>query len=105
MVPYTWGADCLGFRLVEGGELTLTEEIMPPARAERRHFHRRACQIFYVLGGELSLEVEGARYGLAAGDALVVPPGTSHSVQNDGTAAVSFLVIAAPSAVGDREDV
>ena len=59
---YKWGGpqgtDCDGWHLVKTPELSIIEELMPPGAGEARHFHMRARQFFFVLEGELTLEVE-----------------------------------------------
>ena len=63
---YTWGgpqsATCDGWHLVRTPELSIIEELMPAGAIEVRHFHLRACQFFFVLEGELTLEVEGREF-------------------------------------------
>ena len=72
------------------------------ASAEARHRHVRARQFFYVLTGQLELELEGVRHRLAAREGLEVPPGMAHQVRNVGDDVAEFLVIAAPPVGADR---
>jgi mannose-6-phosphate isomerase-like protein (cupin superfamily) len=54
-------------------------------RAEQtRHCHRRATEIYLVVEGQMTLEVEGTDYALHPGDMLVVLPGSYHEVQRRG---------------------
>ena len=59
---YKWGGpqgtDCDGWHLVKTPELSIIQEIMPPRTSETRHSHARARQFFFVLDGEVTLEVE-----------------------------------------------
>ena len=79
---YKWGGpagtDCDGWYLVRTAELNVIEELMPPATAENRHYHRVARQFFYVLAGELTLEVEHHDFVLQAGQGLEIAPGQEH---------------------------
>ena len=45
-----------------------------------RHLHRKATEIYEVLEGRMSIEVEGVEHRLDAGDMIVVNPGTTHEV-------------------------
>ena len=101
VAPYGWGGDCRGWRLVEGGDLTLTEEEMPPHRAEARHAHSRVRQVFYVLSGVLELELAGAVHRLRPGGALEIPPGVPHTART-GEDGARFLVAASGDAAADR---
>ncbi len=76
---------------------------MPSGAAEVRHRHLRARQFFYVLGGQLELEVEGTRHRLEAGTGLEITPGAAHQAANRSTDDVMFLVVSQPPSHGDRE--
>ncbi|MGB6869589.1 MAG: cupin domain-containing protein, partial [Acidobacteriaceae bacterium] len=71
---YVWGERqgpaCDGWHLVRSEGLSVIEERMPAGAREERHFHARARQFFYVLDGELTLEVEGREHGLGAGQGM-----------------------------------
>jgi quercetin dioxygenase-like cupin family protein len=99
---YTWGAACDGWHLVRAAGLSVIQERMPPGASEVRHRHTHARQFFYVLTGELELEVEGTRHRLTTGVGLEVAPGVAHQAHNRGGAAVEFLVVSQPPSHGDR---
>lgn len=102
---FTWAEVCAGWRLVATDGLSVVEERMPPGTAERRHYHERARQFFYVLAGEAALEVEGVVHALRAGEGLEVAPGERHTFMNRSAAELRFLVISAPNTTGDRIEV
>ncbi len=99
---YVWGGICDGWRLVNGADLSVIEERMPPATREQRHYHARSRQFFYVLTGTLTMERSGAVLSIPAGHGLEMPPGAPHQARNDSAADVVFLVISAPTTAGDR---
>jgi len=99
---YQWGDACDGWHLLQGDDLSVIEEFMPPGAAEQRHRHTRARQFFYVLAGEVTLELEGETHRLQRGEGLHVAPGAGHQVRNDSAAAVRFIVVSAPKSHGDR---
>jgi len=100
---YTWGDGCDGWHLVRAAELSVIEERMPPGTAEARHRHARSRQLFYVLGGTLTLEVGGTVHALGPGQGLEVPPGAAHQALNRGADDAAFLVVSQPPSHGDRE--
>lgn len=75
---------------------------MPPGTAEQRHLHQHATQFFYVLAGELTIELDGEEHRLTPSTGLTVPMQTPHQVFNCGRDDARFLVISQPPSRGDR---
>jgi mannose-6-phosphate isomerase-like protein (cupin superfamily) len=101
---YVWADACDGWRLLDEHDLSVIDEEMPPGSSETRHVHARANQLFFVLHGTLTLEIEGDVVHLFAGDACNVKPGQKHQAQNASSEPVSFLVISTPTTRGDRQE-
>jgi len=99
---YRWGVDCDAWYLVNDEQLSVIEEFMPPGAAEIRHHHEKAQQFFYILSGEVLMEVEGHTTLLAAGSGIRVMPGKRHQVRNPSSVPVRFLVVSHPRSHGDR---
>ena len=103
---YKWGgpqgADCDGWHLIKTPELSIIEELMPPGASETPHSHLRARQFFFVLEGELTLEVEHDNFVLRAGEGLEISPTLPHQARNRSTRSVRFLVTSQPPSHGDR---
>jgi quercetin dioxygenase-like cupin family protein len=59
------------------------------------HIHTEHTDAFYVLEGELTLEIgrEPETVTLSSGDFIAVPPGVAHSLRNDGDGPVRALSI------------
>ena len=102
---YTWRDACEGGHLVKSRELSIIEERMPPHTAERRHFHTRADQFFYVLSGEAEMELDGQLVTLTAHSGIFIEHGRTHKIHNNSSEDVTFLVISRPSTRGDRQEV
>jgi mannose-6-phosphate isomerase-like protein (cupin superfamily) len=101
---YRWGVDCDAWYLVNDEQLSVIEEFMPPGAAEIRHHHTKAQQFFYIVSGEVLMEVEGQTMLLAAGSGIRVLPGKSHQIRNPSSTPVRFLVVSHPRSHGDRVD-
>jgi mannose-6-phosphate isomerase-like protein (cupin superfamily) len=104
---YTWpsaiGAQaCDGWHLHRSGALSVIEERMPPATAEQRHLHSHTTQFFYVLAGELTIELDGEEHRLSLRSGLTVAAQTPHQVFNRASEDARFLVISQPPSHGDR---
>jgi mannose-6-phosphate isomerase-like protein (cupin superfamily) len=100
---YTWGEACDGWHLVRDTSLSVIEERMPPGTEEQRHLHHRSRQFFYVLAGELTMELAGLHHQLIAGTGLEILPGRPHQAINNSGEDVRFLVISQPPSHGDRQ--
>ena len=99
---YVWGGDCDGWHLVKGQDLTVIHERMPPGRAEVRHHHVGARQLFFVLSGELTMLLDGRHETLGPEQGIEIAPGQRHQAANNGATAVEFLVISQPTTRDDR---
>jgi mannose-6-phosphate isomerase-like protein (cupin superfamily) len=103
---YTWGGPegvaCDGWHLVSTPELSVIEELMPPGTSDTRHSHVHARQFFFVLEGELTVEVELDDFVLRAGDGLEISPGQPHQAMNRSASSVRILVASQPPSHGDR---
>jgi len=75
---------------------------MPAGACEVRHYHEKAQQFFYILSGEVIMEVEGQTTLLPAGTGMRVLPGTRHQISNLSSGDARFLVISQPPSHGDR---
>ncbi len=102
---YRWGVDCDGWHLVIDKQLSVIEEFMPPGSAEIRHYHERSQQFFYILTGEVLMEVNGENVLIPAGCGVRILPGTRHQIRNPSSSPVRFLVISQPSSRDDRIEV
>ena len=102
---YIWGDDCEGWVLSPSPDLMVIQERMPPRTAEIRHFHSKARQFFYVLSGELTMELEGKTHFVPAMSGIEIMPGAKHQARNNTDHDVHFLVISSPTTRGDRTDI
>ncbi len=44
----------------------------------RTHYHKRLTEIYYILEGTGEMELDGERYPVQAGDAILIKPGCRH---------------------------
>ena len=99
---YTWGANCNGWHLLRGQDLSVIQERMPPHTSEIAPSHARSHQSFFVLSGTLTIVLGNAIHSLGPEDGLEVIPESVHRVVNDTDADVRFIVISSPPSHGDR---
>lgn len=101
---YTWGGVCDGWRLLDGHDLSVIQERVPPGGGEVAHVDSRARQFFYVISGIATMELPGRTVSFGAGQGLHVPPNSVHRLVNASDTDLVFLVVSAPTTRGDRLD-
>jgi len=99
---YKWGHNCDGWHLLRSDHLSVIQERMPPGTSEIPHYHDRSRQFFYVISGQLHIDLEGAVHTLEAKEGLEIRPKSKHRVYNSSASEALFLVISSPPSHGDR---
>lgn len=99
---YTWGQKCDGWHLVATEDLSVIQEKMPLGTSEKRHFHHKSQQFFYILEGVANFEVDGEMMVVNAREGLHILPGKHHKISNNGSGELQFLVVSQPKSHGDR---
>ncbi|MBR0696816.1 cupin domain-containing protein [Bradyrhizobium lablabi] len=87
-----------------GQQFSVWESIVPPGRGAPAHTHTREDEAFYVLSGEVLVEVEGTANPLRLGTGafLFAPRHRRHGYRNVGIDTARLLVFAMPGAGLDR---
>jgi mannose-6-phosphate isomerase-like protein (cupin superfamily)/N-acetylglutamate synthase-like GNAT family acetyltransferase len=99
---YTWGENCEGWHLLKSEELSVIQECMPAFTAEVLHYHRKAQQVFYILSGEATFEINGESKKVTANQSIHIPNNTLHKISNLEKNDLSFLVTSQPTSHSDR---
>jgi mannose-6-phosphate isomerase-like protein (cupin superfamily) len=76
---------------------SLAEASLPAGGSTERHYHRETEEIYFVLEGTGELEVDGERADVAAGDAVLIPPGEWHQLTAARGSPVRILCCCAPA--------
>ena len=75
---------------------SLAEATLEPDQATQRHHHRATEEIYVVVKGSGVLEVDGEERTIRPGDAVLIPPGAWHRLENTGTSELRILCCCAP---------
>jgi len=102
---YKWGNNCDGWHLLKTDSLSVIQERMPLSASEKLHFHMQSQQLFYILSGTATFEIEGEIFTVNSHETIHVPKGKKHYIANLGPAELEFLVISEPKSHGDRTEV
>ncbi|MEN8237319.1 MAG: cupin domain-containing protein [Pseudomonadota bacterium] len=99
---FTWGQSCTGWWFLKSEDLSVIKEQMPPGTSEVKHYHAQTTQHFYVLSGQLTIQLSGKIVQLQKDEGFTVWPNVVHCVRNDSMDVAAFLVISSPGRSDDR---
>lgn len=99
---YTWGDDCHGWTFVDTDTLSVKQELMPPDTAEQLHYHEKASQVFFILKGRATVNIEGIETELREQQGIEILPGQKHMIANRQQADLEFILYSYPSTKHDR---
>jgi len=75
---------------------SLAEATVPPGGATEPHRHPLAEEIYYILFGTGRVTVGDETRDVGPLDAILIPPGTRHTIANTGPSDLVFLCCCAP---------
>jgi mannose-6-phosphate isomerase-like protein (cupin superfamily) len=75
---------------------SLAEATIPPGAATQPHHHAATEEFYYVVEGRGLMRVGEEEQPVAAGDAILIPPGAVHTLRNDGPGPLRILCCCAP---------
>jgi mannose-6-phosphate isomerase-like protein (cupin superfamily) len=99
---YQWGNNCDGWFLLKSETLSVIQEKMPPGSCELLHYHQKSQQVFFILSGSATFEVDGKVIVVKQNESIHIQPGLMHRISNESTVDLDFLVISEPKSHGDR---
>lgn len=105
MKHYEWGNNCIGSHLHRSDSLCVTEELMPPGTSELLHYHEKTQQLFYILSGTASFELDGKTQLQSAGQCIYILPKSLHKISNVHDENLRFLVVSQPDISEDRIEI
>ncbi|MFC5662195.1 cupin domain-containing protein [Kitasatospora misakiensis] len=95
---------CLARRAGLAGDWEAVEWArIPPGGVSGEHLHTRTREVYVLLAGEGEVTLDGRRYPIRAGDAVLTAVGTRHGLRNTGSGPLEWLVIELPADPADGE--
>jgi mannose-6-phosphate isomerase-like protein (cupin superfamily) len=76
---------------------SLAEEVLPPGATVGRHHHVETEEVYYLLEGRGRMTVAGETREVAAGDAVFIPRGATHTLENTGDTPIRLLLVCGPA--------
>ncbi len=80
-----------------GGRCAVFEFFVPPGGGPPPHVHRREEEMFYVLEGELTFTVAGAKFIVPAGGFLNAVRDVPHAFKNETDVPARAVVVVSPA--------
>ena len=75
---------------------SLAEATIAAGEGTVRHHHRVSEEIYYLVQGRATMEVDGASAEVSAGDAILIPPGAWHQITASSDGPVRLLCTCSP---------
>ena len=75
---------------------------VPSGAAEQLRSHEEAEQAYVVVMGTGTMSATGDTQQLSAGDLVLIPPATDHSVANDGVEPLALVSVQSPGVSADE---
>lgn len=76
---------------------SLAEEVLPPGASVGRHYHVETEEVYYVLAGSGVMTVGEERRAVATGDAVFIPRGHAHTLENTGQTPMTIILVCGPA--------
>jgi mannose-6-phosphate isomerase-like protein (cupin superfamily) len=73
---------------------SLAEARVPAGGATARHYHKLSEELYFILEGNGTMEIDGNARPVKVGDAILIPPGAWHQITADRE--LVFLCCCAP---------
>ncbi len=75
-----------------------------PNQRVKKHIHEEVEEIFYVIEGEILLELEGTKaVTLKQGFVAHIPPDQQHALHNQSYRVVKLVIVKSPSIPSDKK--
>lgn len=83
---------------------SLAHAKVPPQTRSLLHV-LRTTEVYYILAGSGTMEIDGERRGVKSGDAIYIPPGGKQRIYNPGPEWLEFLCIVDPAWRAEDEEI
>ncbi len=76
---------------------SLAEASVPPGASTFPHRHRESEEIYHFLAGHGRMTLGEEEFAVVPGDTVLIPPGTTHCLRNEGDEPLRLLCACAPA--------
>ncbi|OFX43662.1 MAG: hypothetical protein A2046_15990 [Bacteroidetes bacterium GWA2_30_7] len=96
---------CEGWHLLRSDSLSIIKEQMPPGTSEKLHYHEKAQQLFYILSGEATFEIDNETITINQNESIHIPAKSIHRIINNFNEDLIFILISEPNTQSDRVNI
>lgn len=89
--------ELLAYRNSEIQNQSLAEARVPPGARTIAHYHIRTEEIYYITHGSGRMTIDGEATTVEVGDAIAIPPGKIHQIENTGEETLRLLCCCSPA--------
>ena len=75
---------------------SIAKTILKPGAQVDRHFHQTSDEIYLIIAGSGTMQVDEESFQLGAGEVILISPGEKHKVLTDENEKLEFLAITFP---------
>ncbi len=75
---------------------SLAEAGLPPDGATQRHYHRKSEELYFILEGQATMEINGETREVSPGDGILIPAGAWHQIHASKDTPLRFLCCCSP---------
>lgn len=83
---------------------SFAEALVPPGATTHLHRHRTSEEIYHITAGVGRMRLGERVFDVAAGDSIVIAPGTPHNICNTGSVTLAILCACTPAYADDDTD-
>ena len=76
---------------------SLAEEVLPAGKSVGRHYHLETEEVYYILQGAGRMTIGSEVKDVTAGDAIFIPRGSTHTLENTGQTPMTILLVCGPA--------
>ncbi len=84
---------------------SIAHAALSPKEASQPHRLKESSEVYYILNGHATMNIDGEESEVNAGQAIYIPPGSWQHIRNTGISDLEFLCIVHPSWRKEDEEV
>jgi mannose-1-phosphate guanylyltransferase/mannose-6-phosphate isomerase len=88
--------------LVDGKAEMINWALLPKGRSFAPHYHEDMQEVFIIVRGKAKITIDEETGFLNQGDAVVIPVGSVHEMENIGTEDVEYVVVGISEGAGGK---
>jgi mannose-1-phosphate guanylyltransferase/mannose-6-phosphate isomerase len=88
--------------VINGKVQMINWALLPVGNAFERHYHEDMQEVFIIVRGMAKITVEQETETISAGDAVVIPAGSIHTMKNSGRDNVEYVVVGISTGEGGK---